>query len=222
MTCFAQGPHAVDFNHRMARTPRRSSEIDHTRLEILRAAARAFAACGFEDTTLTDIAKEAQYTVGSLYAYFSGKQQIIDSLLNVVVEGLVRPLGEKLPAGITFRHKVEIVVRRSLAFSDDWRPAVSVFLTPLLASMTPKRRVDPSSPRLEPSYLIGALEKWFREHALKGDLGGRTPLDVALFFMGVMQTLILGAVLRKSRTPLVNDTDDVVTLFFYGIGGRPT
>lgn len=48
---------------------------------ILEAARRVFMRSGVERSSMREIAKEAGYTPGALYAYFSGKQQLLSTLL---------------------------------------------------------------------------------------------------------------------------------------------
>ena len=59
---------------------RRELELARKREGILMAAARAFARGGYHVTTMQDIAREAGYTPPSLYAYFTGKEQIFGEL----------------------------------------------------------------------------------------------------------------------------------------------
>ncbi|MDE2416757.1 MAG: TetR/AcrR family transcriptional regulator [Burkholderiales bacterium] len=48
---------------------------------ILDAARVAFSRLGLERTSMREIAKQAGYTVGALYAYFSSKQELLSALL---------------------------------------------------------------------------------------------------------------------------------------------
>ena len=50
---------------------------DRRRLEILRAAARAFRSRGFEATGMREIAEEAELSPANLYHYFAGKHEIL-------------------------------------------------------------------------------------------------------------------------------------------------
>ena len=50
---------------------------DARRLEILSAAARVFRRCGYADTSMREIAAEADLSSGNLYHYFSGKHELL-------------------------------------------------------------------------------------------------------------------------------------------------
>lgn len=55
---------------------RRKERVDRTRSDLLDAAARVFAAHGYEGASVGDIAAEAGYTKGALYAHFGSKSEV--------------------------------------------------------------------------------------------------------------------------------------------------
>ena len=70
------------------------------RLEILRAAARAFRRRGFAGAGMRDIAAEADLSPGNLYYYFKGKDEILyfcqDRWLDQMLR-VVRPIEGPIP-----------------------------------------------------------------------------------------------------------------------------
>ena len=52
---------------------------EHVRQGFVTAAAETFAELGFEATTMADVAARAGSSVGNLYKYFAGKQQLFDA-----------------------------------------------------------------------------------------------------------------------------------------------
>ncbi len=59
------------------RADRRARQQERTRRDILEAAMRAFAAEGFQQTRMSDIAEAAGFTAASLYTYFRSKRDIV-------------------------------------------------------------------------------------------------------------------------------------------------
>ncbi|MBO1751789.1 helix-turn-helix transcriptional regulator [Actinotalea sp. BY-33] len=59
---------------------RRQDKVDRTRAELLAAAARVFAAHGYEGASVGDIAAEAGFTKGALYAHFGSKSEVFLAL----------------------------------------------------------------------------------------------------------------------------------------------
>lgn len=62
------------------RTARRKARADQTRADLLTAAARVIAAHGYESATVDDIAAEAGYTKGAVYAHFGSKEALFLTL----------------------------------------------------------------------------------------------------------------------------------------------
>lgn len=57
--------------------------------EILEAAARMMAASGFEEVSMQALAEEAGVSVGLLYRYFSGKQEILFAIITRILDELL-------------------------------------------------------------------------------------------------------------------------------------
>lgn len=73
---------------------RRARRAEKRRQDIVEAAARVFARKGFERATTREIALEADVSEGTIYNYFTSKQQLLAELADMVQE----ELGAILPA----------------------------------------------------------------------------------------------------------------------------
>lgn len=62
------------------RTARRKARADQTRADLLAAAARVIAEHGYEGATVDDIAADAGYTKGAVYAHFGSKEALFLTL----------------------------------------------------------------------------------------------------------------------------------------------
>jgi AcrR family transcriptional regulator len=67
---------------------RQSAITDARRSLILEAAQRVLSRSGLENASMREIAKEAGYTPGAIYSYFSGKQMIMTALLESMLHRL--------------------------------------------------------------------------------------------------------------------------------------
>lgn len=60
---------------------RREREREEHRNSILLAAETIFAAKGYDETTIAEIAREAQFSVGSIYNFFPGKRELGEAVM---------------------------------------------------------------------------------------------------------------------------------------------
>lgn len=71
-------------------TSRRQERSETTRVRLLRAAEKIFARDGFEAARLQEIAAEAGYTRGALYANFDSKEDLFFALLEGEISSRIR------------------------------------------------------------------------------------------------------------------------------------
>ena len=68
---------------------RRERQRRQDRQDILDAAAALFAEQGYTATSMQAIAERAEFSVGKLYTFFEGKQEIFDQLIRQFLEGML-------------------------------------------------------------------------------------------------------------------------------------
>lgn len=82
------------WSHNPKPRPRREREREAHRREILTAAERVFAAKGYEAATVEEIAREAEFATGTLYNFFSGKEEmflaVAGHILDIMIERFER------------------------------------------------------------------------------------------------------------------------------------
>src|SRR5258708_9829784 len=71
---------------------RRGRKRAETRQKLLKAAMQLFAAGGFDNATVRDIAERADLGLGTLYAHFKDKAELSEALLDEAVSRLNEPL----------------------------------------------------------------------------------------------------------------------------------
>lgn len=96
-----------------AKIRRQLAMVDARRALVLDAARVTFARLGLERTSMREIAKEAGYTVGALYAYFASKQEILSALLEEMAVRLQTVvMAAKAPKG----HPDQLVLAQARAW----------------------------------------------------------------------------------------------------------
>ena len=202
----------------MVRSPRKEREINHIKEDVLHAAARAIARQGLEATTIHDIAREAGYTAQTLYAYFKGKQEIIDSLVVLMDKEWMDTFEDHAPPGMTFRQRLELLLRRQANFIAHWREAFIVFFAAKALSDPVLTALSQGRVRIQDDPYQQRLTEWIKEAAKPGEISGYDPEDVALFHRGITSAFFFKGILKDHKDHLSDEIGMILDLFFGGIG----
>jgi len=91
--------------------PRVSEQHEQqVRQRILGAALRVFGERGFHHATIQDIVRESGLSVGAIYSYFKGKDELFVAMCDTTVEETMATLAARLPAGATIADRLAIAI----------------------------------------------------------------------------------------------------------------
>jgi AcrR family transcriptional regulator len=96
--------------------PRKEREKLNRKMEILEAAINLFASKGFHNTTLDEIASASEFGKGTLYNYFSSKEEIIKSIIEDVISINLEALKIVDSSTSTFREFISSYTRSIFEF----------------------------------------------------------------------------------------------------------
>jgi AcrR family transcriptional regulator len=198
---------------------RRSRETRRAQDDILSAAARVYAECGVEGTTVRRIAEEAGYTPAALYSYFEGKEQIFDGLVHRMRQSLLDTFDVRLPANLDFAHQLEFLLIRQLELLQGQWQACMVFF--LLRAMKPHDDacVD-AAPHAGFAALPRRLSLWLEQAGAERALA--VPCDEAAYLLvGLTIAMFRRWLQDRGAQPLVDVAPRIVHLFLYGAAAPP-
>ncbi len=199
---------------------RREHEVARKREGILIAAARAFARGGYHVTTMQDIAREAGYTPPSLYAYFTGKEQIFAELAALLSREFVGVFDEPVPVGLSFPDRLELLLRKLFEKADRYRDAVTVFLLARLSGET--LMTEGMTPGSSPGANFSSVElltTWLRKNAKRAELGEHRPEEMGVALAGLAHAFCIQWLAEGSPTSNATVASRVVSQFLYGALG---
>lgn len=187
--------------------------MEHTRQDILAAAARVFAGAGFHAATMQAIAREAGFTAASLYTYFPSKDDIYEALVDDLLRGFLAPFDAHVPAGLSFAQRLELLFERQLEFVAARRPTLR-----LLFDQGPRQRRDDPGPSV---IFLRRFREFVAEDArsaLRCD-----PDEAARLLLGFLQAALLPFVLARpgSEPRAGGEAARMVELFLHGAAARP-
>lgn len=160
------------------RTPRKWATTPATRRRILSAALSCFDTNGVSGTTIDDICTAAELSVGSIYHHFSGKDDIVETLVHEATAEYRTGIVDALQGG----KKLEQSIRQMVHFHVQWAETRPM-LTRLMLRWEEGERDRPSGRDhyREYSESIGA---WLRRQAQAGSIRRMEPDLYAALFMG--------------------------------------
>lgn len=116
-------------NDPLPKVPRRERERLRHRQEILDAARRIVADRGLEGVTVEQVARQAEFAVGSIYRHFSSKEELILELVGEFADGMLDEIAVVVAQPLPFLGRLEQFVRLSLQHQAACQPLFEALLT---------------------------------------------------------------------------------------------
>ncbi len=200
------------------RSKRKQRELEARRGEILSAAECLFSKHGFFKTSMAEIAKAAQFAMGTVYRFFKSKEDIYISLVEAKVEELMSLMEERVSKANTATEKIQAVIKVKLAFADKNRDFFRIYVSEWSGfEWTIKSAFGD---RVWKRYLaqIQLVADLVREGIRKGEFREIDPEDTSLAFHGMLNSTIYVWILQASPTKsLVAKGELLGSLFLNGI-----
>ena len=197
--------------------PRRDREKLRQRGEILDAALRLFSEKGYHNVSMHEIAKEAEFGIGTLYKFFHNKEELYKALIMEMAEkyhhALMQVLEqERNPLQAINRY---IAVRRELFF--DSLPVMRLYFAETRgASFNIKAGLDQDILKLYDEgigLLASIFEKGIKDHVFRS----LDPYYMALALDGTINTVLFQTMKDPARLPEEDNVSTAADIFFRGV-----
>lgn len=177
-------------SERVEQLPRRDRERERHRKEILRAAERVFARKGYQGAAVEEIAREAEFAVGTIYKFFKGKEELYAQAAENLFREFLAHFESQVVNIDDPEQAIAALIELRLTYSEEHRPFMRVFLESALA-----QRVDPV--RLIPAHLVqiydgylDAVRNVFARGTACGVFDEADPLYLAICLEGIINAFI--------------------------------
>ena len=196
----------------------RRALVEERKTQILAAAAKVFAAKGYERATIAEIAKEAGIAEGSIYNYFKNKGDLLISLPRQAIQPPIQFISA-MTAPSSPEEMLTNMVRTMLATLKKNSHIFRILLS-ALPSMTKQMKEQYLQQVI--LYAIGMVEIYFEKQIQQGTF--RSDLNSAILaraFIGMFfPTVLLPEILQIEAAKVIDDEEAISTcvqIFLHGV-----
>ncbi len=196
---------------------RKEREYLAHRGEILSAAEKVFAAKGFFPTTMSDIAREAEFGTGTLYKYFKSKEELYFTLIDDKVQEINRLVKTELSQKTSAVDRIKKVLALQFEFFEKNRDFLRIYISERNRfEWTVKEDLGKGIHNKMIIY-IHLLAEVMKHGVKEGEFKSMNPLDLAHALVGVVNSFVFEWLISPEYYPLISKLDTVLEIFLGGV-----
>jgi AcrR family transcriptional regulator len=201
----------------MERLERKEREFNTRRADIMEQAERIFAAKGFYNVTMAEIAGASGFSIGSLYQFFEGKENLYTTMVGEKLDLMYAGIREEVNATKDITDKIAALIGAHFRFVEKNTDFCRIFLRgendALSEMMTSLRR------KLIDDYLqhITFIENLMKSGIKKGFLRPLVPREMAGLLFGVIRSTAIDWMLLPTKESLNLKKDRIMEIFLEGV-----
>jgi AcrR family transcriptional regulator len=195
---------------------RKEREYIVHREEILRAAERVFAAKGFFQTTMSEIAEAAEFGTGTLYKYFKSKEGLYFTLIDEKVEEINHLVKAELSQKTSAKERIKKVLQLQFEFIEKNRDFFRIYTSERgRFEWTLKDDIGKGIHHKMVAY-IKILAQVIKEGVKEGEFKPMNPMDLAHALVGIVNSFVFEWLISPHPYPLISKMDTVLEIFWRG------
>jgi len=199
----------------MAKTSRRKREEERHRREVLEAALDLFSRKGFEQTTMAEIAKQAEFAVGTLYKLFKDKEALYRALILDTVQEYEQALTAALKTPGTEIEKLERYIETKAALFVRHIPTARLYFAQTAgAGLLPTAGLEADARDMH-QRLMKRVEAVLRSGIRKKRLADVDPKMLTLGLEGV-SNVFLGELIERPDDFTADEIAALTKRMFFG------
>jgi len=202
---------------RAEKISRKEREFLAHREEILLAAQKVFAAKGFFPTTMSDIAREAEFGTGTLYKYFKSKEELYFTLIDEKVEEINSLVKAELSQKTSAVERIKKVLGLEFEFFERNRDFFMIYTSERSRlEWTVKDEMGKNLHEKMVAY-IHILAEVMKQGIEGGEFRSINPMDLAHALVGIVNSFVFEWMISHEFYPLISKLDTVFEIFLGGV-----
>lgn len=200
----------------MEKLSRKEREYQLRRDEILGAAERVFSHHGFHNSTVAQIAKEAEFAIGTLYQFFTNKEELYYTMMIEKFDLLYAALRQGLENKKSCTEKLNCLVDLVLSFIEGNADFFKIFTWELnVLQPTMEDRLKDELLKKHFSY-IDLISGVIRQGMEEGDIRVGNVEDFSSALVGMMNVFSFNWIFNRQQSSLTVKAPVIVHLFLRG------
>ncbi len=202
----------------MDKARRKEREFNLRRAEILEQAEKIFAAKGFHNTTVAEIAAASEFAVGTLYQFFESKEQLYTVMLTEKLNKMYAGIRESVALEADTVRRIECLVASQFRFVENNAEFCSIFIRGdhlfSLSEGSAALRI-----RMVADYAVHVsfTEEVIREGIRAGILKEMDPRMMAAALMGIINSCASKWLAMMKGASLMGNIPFVIDIFLEGV-----
>ena len=186
---------------------------------ILRAAIETFAARGFFNAQVADVARSAGVAAGTVYLYFRGKDDLLISIFERTMSQAIAAGRESVASRTSAVDRLREIARLHLDRLGRDRDLAVVFQVELRSSTKFMEQFSATKVTEYLDMIRTVIEEGQRQGVFRDNLNTKIAAKV---LFGALDEMVTNWVLSRKRYSLVTTAEPVIDIFLNGIHSNPT
>ena len=186
--------------------------------DILKAAEHVFATKGYHKATIQDIAKEAQYAVGTIYLHFKDKEVLYLDLIERKMANLISEVKKEVNKTEDAKEKIKVLVRQQLTYFEENQDFFRIYFSErgslrwAIKNKISKSSVDKFVKYLD--YITELLKDAQENFLIRKDLETK---KLTYVLASMLNAVIIPWIKGTGKKEKITDmTDFILDIFFQG------
>jgi len=201
----------------MERLERKEKEFKVRRADILKQAEKIFADRGFYNVTMAEIASASGFSSGSLYLYFTGKEDLYSSMIMGKLDLMYDQIKAKVNAASGVYEKIETIIAAHFQFVENNADFCRLFMRGENAAPSDVMTLLRRKILHDYSQYLTFIEKELNRGIKKGLLRALPARDMAKVLFGLVRLSSLHWLIFSQKESLSSQKDFLLDVFLRGV-----
>ena len=207
----------------MAKKPESKQEVvARYRTEAILAATRKVIAAAGPEFTLDRVAEEAGVAKGTIYLYFSSKDELVFRVLKGGITWLLERTREALETDKPLRERMRQMVRDQFEFVSANRNIFLYYRARMGGSEHAAQKDFQCRMKEEYDQFIDLMTVHFKTAMAAGEIRQLEPRKLARVFSGTVDSVLVDYIIGSQETPIDEEVDFVLDVVLHGIAKGET